>query len=237
MVYQVFISHSHVDKELAMKIKELLKSYSLDAFVAHEDIAPNAEWVATIFSTAKESQIFIYLLSENFYASESRWPDHEIGIGIGKGSALIPISIDNTTPYGALSQIQKARLVDCGPRDKSLCIKSGRENIDLSFFVIKQWHEKEPTEAVEHLIRSLGTASSFRTGEKMMELIVKFDEQIGLTREQLTDLVGAALSNNQIFHEFVRTTSRDAVLELINKYETLLDGELVSEARSKKFLY
>lgn len=58
--YLVFISHSHEDKDLAIKIQKYLRFYALPAFVAHEDIEPNEEWTKAIINTAAECKVFIY---------------------------------------------------------------------------------------------------------------------------------------------------------------------------------
>ncbi len=41
---KVFVSHSHLDYDKAILIKEDLERYGLEVFVAHKDITPSLEW-------------------------------------------------------------------------------------------------------------------------------------------------------------------------------------------------
>ncbi len=43
-LFRLFLSHTHVYKANAHRLKVALRKYSIDAFVAHDDIEPTKEW-------------------------------------------------------------------------------------------------------------------------------------------------------------------------------------------------
>lgn len=108
---KVFISYSHLDKELAGSVKKELESCGgFKVFLAHEDIQPSNEWIDEILKQLKECHIFIPILTDNF--SKSDWTDQEVGIAIAGNKTIIPFkfSID---PHGFMSRYQGLRIPDC----------------------------------------------------------------------------------------------------------------------------
>jgi hypothetical protein len=64
-----FLSYSTRDKELAAELRELLATASIDLFLAHQTLAPSAEWRQEIKKQIALREIFILLLREDFHGS------------------------------------------------------------------------------------------------------------------------------------------------------------------------
>ena len=41
---KVFISHAHINKDLATRLGDALRPHGFDCFIAHQDIEPSTEW-------------------------------------------------------------------------------------------------------------------------------------------------------------------------------------------------
>lgn len=88
---EVFLSYSHKDKKIAALVKNLLQILGLKAFMAHDDIKPTAEWEGFIIDKLKKCNVFVPILTKNFY--ESEWTDQESGASIVRDMEVIPVSI------------------------------------------------------------------------------------------------------------------------------------------------
>ena len=86
----VFISHRHEDAHYVGKVRDILgASYGIDAFVAHNDINPSAQWRATIRAALASCHFMVALLHEKFH--ESQWCDQEVGWAMGRGVPIMPV--------------------------------------------------------------------------------------------------------------------------------------------------
>ena len=227
----MFISHSHEDKEIAMKIKAELEEHGLRSFVAHEDIEPSKEWAKEIVKVARSCRIFIYLLSENFYNSGSRWPDHEIGMGVFGNSLCIPLSMDDKIPYGALAHIQKAKIDEEGYYKRKLVVLSGKTSIELPQFIFSKWYQEEKEEALSYLISALKDVKDFHTGNRICVLLADIDNKNQLTYKEASAIISSGLSNEQVFNPKYSTSSRTFIEALTEKHSQSLDKELVRKVR------
>lgn len=102
---KAFISHLAKHSSYAMKLRNALKEYDIDCFVAHEDIRPTEEWQNEITKALNTMDFFISLHMEGF--SGSVWCQQEIGYAIARGVKIIPIKIDGKeNPEGFIARIQ-----------------------------------------------------------------------------------------------------------------------------------
>ena len=90
--FKIFISHLTSNKKIAEALKEALKPYYIECFVAHEDITPTLEWQDEIFKALNTMDAFISLHCDNF--KQSVWCQQEIGIAVAKQVKIIPIKFD-----------------------------------------------------------------------------------------------------------------------------------------------
>ena len=103
-----FLSHAHQDRFFARKLADELKKYSIDAFVAHEDIKLGDDWETALLEKIKKCDLFIAILSKNFH--EADYTDQEVGIAHGFGKIILPLSVEKTMPYGFLKKFQAKKI-------------------------------------------------------------------------------------------------------------------------------
>lgn len=102
---KAFISHLSKDSIYAMKLRNELKKYNIDSFVAHEDIKPTEEWQEEIDKALQTMDFFISMHTEGF--AESVWCQQEIGYALARAVKIIPIKFDGKEdPKGFIARIQ-----------------------------------------------------------------------------------------------------------------------------------
>lgn len=60
---RAFISYASEDKIVADKIKSFLETFSIQSFIAHEDINGGSKWRQTLFKELKQADTFVSILS------------------------------------------------------------------------------------------------------------------------------------------------------------------------------
>tara|TARA_R110002096_G_scaffold416576_2_gene619212 strand:+ start:22726 stop:23436 length:711 start_codon:yes stop_codon:yes gene_type:complete len=100
---KAFISHTSKDKANAKKLRDALKGYNVDGFVAHEDIKPSEEWQEEIRKALNSMDIFISMHTTGF--SGRIWCQQEIGYAAARNIKMIPIKFDED-PEGFIAKIQ-----------------------------------------------------------------------------------------------------------------------------------
>lgn len=178
---KAFISYSTDDREVARNVKSILNKYSIDSFLAHEDINVSQEWKTRIVRELGDSEIIIPLLSASFKGSE--WAPQEIGFAFGRGDVLfIPLSIDGTTPFGFISHIQGKRIPDAGL------------NNDL---LIDPIMDRFPHDIIPRLIERLRGAKSYvQANALMLPLVSRFSK---FNDTEINAFATAAIENGQIW--------------------------------------
>lgn len=100
---RLFLSHVTAHKELVHHVKRYLSRYGVDAFVAHDDIEPGAEWEAVIQRALSDCDAIAVFLHEG--VKTSNWCDQEIGWTISRGVPILPLRYD-LQPYGFMARFQ-----------------------------------------------------------------------------------------------------------------------------------
>lgn len=179
---KAFISHATVDKELALAAKDALAQTGIDSFLAHEDLRVSQEWKAMILEQLNLCDIFVAVLSTSF--KKSKWCSQELGAVIQRGSVLIiPISLDNTAPYGFVADLQAYHV-----QNDELPIQVMQDA------VATRW----PEIVIDKLIAALDRAYSFRAAEELMAPLQRYFSQ--MTRRQANALAEKAIQNGQIWN-------------------------------------
>jgi hypothetical protein len=101
---RVFVSYNTQQLKVAENIRVFLDSIGIDSFIANDDLRTGVNWKETIISELIKCEIFVPLLSKEFKISD--WCSQEVGIAYIKNLKIIPISIDDTKPYGFINHIQ-----------------------------------------------------------------------------------------------------------------------------------
>jgi len=104
---KIFLSYSILNRKLAAQLKDGLKKYGQEVFMAHEDINPSIKWKERILKELDICPVFVALLTENFRGSE--WTDQETGIAIAKDKLIIPLMLKNE-PHGFMSRNQALKI-------------------------------------------------------------------------------------------------------------------------------
>ena len=134
--YDIFISYSRRDAEIADKVCEALQKQGITFFIDKIGISGGAAFPKRIATGILESRIVLFLASDNSYASS--WVNDEITFTkTKKPGSLLPYIIDGSTLPMEL-QLTFAniniRTIDEHPIDtvlvKDLCKMLGREYID-----------------------------------------------------------------------------------------------------------
>ncbi len=109
---KVFLSYSSKDKKIVSNLKEALTYLGLESFMAHDDIQPSEEWQNIILSELRELQIFIAVITKNFF--ESDWTNQEVGAAIIRDVIVIPVSLayDDVfeVPKGFIGKYQSLKI-------------------------------------------------------------------------------------------------------------------------------
>ena len=200
-----FISYQTGDKLVAREIKDILETVGIKSFLAHEDIDVSEEWRIKILNEIGNADLFISVLSNNYYSSP--WCMQESGIAAYRGDmTIIPLSIDGSIPKGLFANIQSTK------------IKPGKISItDLLPGLIKF----DFNQAVVEIIEMIGESGSFRGAETNFKIILPYLD--GLTPAQNKQLLEHAAKNNQIHHAGLCAT--EYLPPLIDKHGHLLDSE------------
>ena len=114
----VFLSHSSNDKKIATDLKTNLEHYNINLFLAHADISGGdlENWEQILCEKLENCDIFMILLSDQYHIGQ--YTDQEIGMGMAYNKNIIPISIDQTKPYGFINKIQSTNISkDVNPND------------------------------------------------------------------------------------------------------------------------
>jgi hypothetical protein len=89
--------------EKATRLRDCLKPYGIQAFVAHEDIEPTKEWQGEIERALFSMDAFVSIHTVGF--AKSIWTQQEIGVAIGRGVKTVALRMGED-PTGFISKHQ-----------------------------------------------------------------------------------------------------------------------------------
>jgi hypothetical protein len=176
-----FVSYSTKEKVYGMQVKQHLEEYGIECFLAHEDIEISEEWKERILKELLRCDIFVPLISKSF--RESEWAPQEVGVVIGrKDVTIVPISIDDTNPFGFISHLQGKRISDKGISE------------DL---IISPLIKKIPYKIIPGIIHKAESVGGWRRAEALIKLLLPHFAL--LNEEQLDQFVNACINNHEIW--------------------------------------
>lgn len=176
---KAFISYFSIDKKVGSKVKNILQSFGINVFLAHDDILIFQEWKERLAKELAECHIFIAILSKNF--KESDWTSQEMGIAYFRDVVIIPLYLDKTIPYGFIEHLQGKVITE--------------NNIPLDY-LIKPILDKFPDYCIDKIIDELERAGSFREAENVMNLLTEYFDKF--SQEQIDKFVEVCIKNGQI---------------------------------------
>ena len=205
---KAFISYQTNDKIVAGKIKSLLTELGIPGFLAHEDIEVSEEWRLKILEELALADLFICLLSKNYY--ESIWCIQESGIAAHrKDMRIMPISIDGSIPKGFISHIQSTRI---DPERFSIR--------DLIPIIAKK---NEPL-AIDLIIEIIGNSGSFRGAEANFQLLLPYTTR--MSDAQAIRLLEKSAENGQVHHAGL--CAKQYLPPLLERYGHLVSADMLT---------
>lgn len=177
---KAFISYSTKYDNISKEIKYFLSTLNIDSFVASEDLRTSSNWKHEIIKNLRDSKIFIPLLSKEF--KDSNWCSQEMGIAYIRKLKIIPLSIDETKPYGFISDIQSKSIT---ANDKELVILEG-----LMEYKIQN--------GIDGVLNKLEESGTYRYSEELFKIFGKYLEK--LSGNDLNRVIKICIQNSQIWN-------------------------------------
>ena len=96
MAHDVFVSYSHKDKTVADAIVSYLEFKGSRCWYAPRDIAPGADWAASIMEAIKGAKIMVLVFTD--FANASTQVAREVNLAVSNGVTIIPFKMTETLP-------------------------------------------------------------------------------------------------------------------------------------------
>jgi TIR domain len=188
-VRYAFLSYQNADKNAAGRLKQVLSQLNVSSFLAHEDISVSEEWRLKILEEIAKTDIFVCLLSRNYV--QSAWCMQESGVAAFRtGVAIIPLSLDGTTPPGFIAHLQSVRI--------------DPNNIVVDTLMPAFLKHDFPL-AIEFLINQIGDAGNYRGAEGHFQKILPHISK--MSNDQIKSLLERSAGNNQVHHASLCATT------------------------------
>ncbi len=180
---RVFISHRDDYKKEARELGEALEEYGMACFIAHDTIAPLAEWRDQIMKGLETMEAMIVFMTDDF--QDSHWCQQEVGFALGKNTPIVPLKLGRKDPPGFISHLQAMR----GSTDNPLAAAKG-----LFPLIGKALGRQERLNEV--LITAFCDSPSFSDTKERFN---RMDSSVKvLTGPQLQQIIEAFASNSQL---------------------------------------
>ena len=100
MAHDVFISYSHKDKTVADAICARLERDGCRCWYAPRDIAPGADWAASIIEAIENTKVMVLVFTD--FSNASRQVLREINNAVRVGAVIVPFRLTNSSPSGGM---------------------------------------------------------------------------------------------------------------------------------------
>jgi hypothetical protein len=100
MVFDVFISYPHQDRAIANAMCATLEAHGIRCWIAPRDIAPSAEWAASIVEAIDSCRVMVLIFSG--HTNRSRQVSREVQQAFDGEKPVIPFRIENVAPEKSL---------------------------------------------------------------------------------------------------------------------------------------
>lgn len=194
--FRVFISHRVEDKLKATELKKEFAKYGIMAFVAHEDIETNKEWLATIENALLSMDAFVALVTDGY--NDKFWTQQEIGFAycMNKLKNIPFVSIRmGDDPKGFFGYVQAF-----SPR-----------NEDYADSLCEYWINYP--RMIDSLIAALKKSSCYQDSARYFELLKKTSN---ITEPQIKQLISAFNENESVNRCYKLNGQAGSILDFIN---------------------
>lgn len=96
MAHDVFVSYSHKDKTVADAIVSYLEFKGTRCWYAPRDIAPGADWAASIIEAIKGAKIMVLVFTD--FSNASTQVAREVNLAVSNGVTIIPFKMTESLP-------------------------------------------------------------------------------------------------------------------------------------------
>ena len=156
---KAFISYSHSDKEIAIKLSENLRKNGIEVWIDKWEILPGDSLVQKIFEEGLSGiDAFIVIISKN--SVDSKWVKQELDVALIKRiegiTRIVPVLIDKTEIPNSLKPLKWINISD----DFDAAV---RELLMGIFRVYERPPIGEPPEFIKSKIKSIGGLSPLGT--------------------------------------------------------------------------
>jgi hypothetical protein len=190
--FRLFISHTHPHARFAGDMRNHLKKFGIECFVAHDDIEPSEKWQEVIESALLTCHAATALVTTDF--RQSVWCDQEVGFCLARALVIVPLMV-GIEPHGFLAGFQAEKLPDA--HDRATAWTAAEAVFDI---LAKRPETQE--RMVPCVVRRYSASYSYDNSRAAYALLRTIPQE-SWTRE-LIDEVEAATENSQI---------RDGVLD------------------------
>jgi len=178
---RAFISYSTKNKKWGGCLKRTMESLGVSTFIAHDDLQVSEDWKNKILDELKRADVFVALLSKDFKLSD--WCSQELGyIATIKEVLIIPLTIDNTNPYGFISHLQGEQL---------------NSEDEVKTVLLDVLLRERPRIAIPNTIKKIVDVGAWRAAESLLQPLVPHFGSF--TPSEAADLARAALNNSQVW--------------------------------------
>lgn len=101
MSYQVFISYSHIDSQIAHGLCYKLEDEGIKCWIAPRDIKAGDVWAKAISKSIPKCKVMLLVLSSNSNSSDQVL--REVELAVQKKLVIIPVRIDDIVPTEGMS--------------------------------------------------------------------------------------------------------------------------------------
>lgn len=182
--FRLFISHTHENCERASRLRNRLRAWGVDGFVAHQDIKPTDEWEKEIEIALRTCHALCALITPEFV--ESKWCDQEIGFAVARNVLVVPLKL-GANPHGFIGKYQ------------AITVPEGATSSSVSIFVfdalaLNPLSAKEMAPAIVHRYANSKSFASVVDTFVLLESI----PASGWTEAMIDQAARAASENSQV---------------------------------------
>lgn len=189
--FRLFFSHTSAHKVMAKEIRDHLRPFGFDVFVAHEDIKPTREWEEEIERALATCDGMLALMTPDFI--ESEFCDQEIGFAMGRG-LLIAAIMHDAQPHGFVGKWQG--IPGENPEDKFAARKLARKVFDAF-----AEHEKARAKMAAAIVDRYINSTSFENAKANTSRLMDIPKELW-TEQMVVDVEGAGAQNPQVENAF-----------------------------------
>lgn len=218
---RVFVSSSYLDRSIALKIRNRLGEYGLSIYIAHNEREVSPVIRDKIIENITSSDIFVCLLTKNFFTSE--WTMQEAGAAVGLQKVIISVSVDaDARGYLSKYDVVKAKR----EADGSILAE------ELSNSLLRVLYNKGILKTSE-IIDGLVNAVSFTEANSAAQFLKELDDSSGISIDDAVRLFVGAMDNLMVKGSF---KASKILSDILDKYRGHLPKETVELLSQKKVI-